>query len=85
MAASAVREAIELFKMWSKGKIRDSSIKRNANKMAKVKPLFVGFVTEHKRFWEERFEYVVGKTQGQDKSSLVLPWRRRLFESAASG
>ena len=50
--------------------------------MAKVKQLFVGFVTEHKRFWEERFGYVMkGERPGQ-KAKIYCIFRDQILVPA---
>ena len=51
------RETIDLFKEWSKDKICYNGISRNANKMARILPLFQGFVMDHADFWESHYGY----------------------------
>ena len=52
-----LRQAIDLFKSWSKDKIYYNGINRNANKMARILPLFQGFVMDHADFWESHYGY----------------------------
>ena len=52
-----LREAIDLFKSWSKDKIYFNGIAKNANKMAHILPLFQGFVMDHADFWESHYGY----------------------------
>ena len=52
-----LREAIDLFKAWAKGKIRLTGRTKNANKMARILPLFQGFVMDHADFWALHYEY----------------------------
>ena len=51
------REAIELFKAWSKGRLRYTGRGVNANKMAHILPLYQGFIRNHVDFWQSNFGY----------------------------
>ena len=55
--AVEIRELIELFKVWVKGKLHYTGRTRNANKMAKVLPLFRGFVSAHAKYFDEHYSY----------------------------
>ena len=44
MAESVEREAIDMFKVWVRGKIYYNGRLKNANKMARILPLYQGFV-----------------------------------------
>ncbi len=52
-----VREAIDMFKVWSKGKLHWNGQSKNANKMAKILPLFQEFVRDHADFWRKHYGY----------------------------
>ena len=51
------RETIELLKSWCQGKIRYTGRSSNANKMAKVLPLYQAFVRDHQDFCASKFGY----------------------------
>jgi hypothetical protein len=57
MSDATLREAIDLFKAWSKKKIHFNGRSKNANKMARILPLFQGFVMENADFWAVNYGY----------------------------
>ena len=58
MAESSVeREAIYMFKVWVRGKIYYNGRLKNANKMARILPLYQGFVRDTAEFWRFHFHY----------------------------
>ena len=57
MAESVEREAIDMFKVWVRGKIYYNGRLKNANKMARILPLYQGFVRDTAEFWRIHFHY----------------------------
>ena len=43
-------EAIDMFKVWVRGKIHYNGRLKNANKMARIQPLYQGFVRDTAEF-----------------------------------
>ena len=52
------RVEIDMFKSWSRGKVRYNGRTKNANKMAKVLPLFQEFVRDTAEYWEAHHGFV---------------------------
>ena len=57
MAESMEREAIDMFKEWVRGKIYHNGRSKNAKKMARILPLYQGFVRDTAEFWAIHFNY----------------------------
>ena len=52
-----IQEAIALFRIWMRGELIFTGRKQNANKCARILPLFQNFVDKHASFFVDKFAY----------------------------
>ena len=70
--SSPIVQAIELFRVFMKSKIVFTGRMKNANKLARILPLYQGFVEAHASFFVDNFSYEpVGKA-GQRGEMFAL-------------
>ena len=67
LASEHIQEAINLFKNWVEGRVRYTGRTKNANRMAKILPLFQGFVRDNAEFFRINFGY---KWRGSNPGQL---------------
>ena len=79
---SVERQAIDLFKGWCKGKIRYSGRSKNANKMAKILPLYQGFVRDTADFWSLHYRYSMRGAKPGPLSPMYPLFRDRILLQA---
>ena len=79
---AGLREEVDMFKAWSEGKIVYTGRRTNANKMARILPLFQGFVQDNAGYFKERYGYNPrGEKPGQ-LSKLYAPFRDVILPQA---
>jgi hypothetical protein len=76
------REAIDRFKDWVRGKIWYSGRSKNANKMARILPLYQGFVRDTAEFWAVHFGYSMRGAKPGPLSPMYPLFRDRILLQA---
>ena len=82
MAQLVEREAIDLFKAWCRGKVRYSGRTKNANKMARILPLYQGFVCDTAEFWAIHYHYSMRGSKPGPLSPMYALFRDRILLQA---
>ena len=82
MAESVEREAIDMFKVWVRGKIRYNGRLKNANKMARILPLYQGFVRATAEFWGIHYHYSMRGAKPGPLSPMYPLFRDRILLQA---
>ena len=67
-----IEEAISLFREWMRGKLVFTGRTKNANKLARILPLFQRFVDDHASFFVDNFNYIPHGKAGQRGSIFAL-------------
>ena len=68
-----IEEAVALFRAYSKRKLKFTGRSKNANKCARILPLFQGFVEKHASFFVDKYNYKpTGKLAGAKGSVFAL-------------
>ena len=80
MAESVEREAIDMFKVWVK--IRYNGRMKNANKMARILPLYQGFVRDTAEFWGMHYHYSMRGAKPGPLSPMYPLFRDRILLQA---
>lgn len=82
MAELVEREAIDLFKVWARGKIRYTGRTKNANKMARVLPLYQRFIRDTADFWALHYGYSMRGAKPGPLSPMYPLFRDRILLQA---
>ena len=82
MAESVEREAIDMFKVWVRGKIYYNGRLKNANKMARIQPLYQGFVRDTAEFWGIHYHYSMRGAKPGPLSPMYPLFRDRILPQA---
>ena len=67
-----IQEAIALFRIWMRGELIFTGRKQNANKCARILPLFQNFVDKHASFFVDKFAYTPKGKAGQRGCMFAL-------------
>ena len=67
-----IEEAISLFREWMRGKLVFTGRTKNANKLARILPLFQRFVDDHASFFVDNFNYIPHGKAGARGSIFAL-------------
>ena len=67
-----IEEVISLFREWMRGKLVFTGRTKNANKLARILPLFQRFVDDHASFFVDNFNYIPHGKAGQRGSIFAL-------------
>ena len=81
-AELVAREAIDLFKVWCRGKVRYNGRTKNANKMARILPLYQGFVRDTADFWATHYHYSMRGAKPGPLSPMYALFRDRILLQA---
>ena len=79
---SVEREAIDMFKVWCRGKIYYNGRMKNANKMARILPLYQGFVRDTAQFWKLHYHYSMRGAKPGPLSPMYPLFRDRILLQA---
>ena len=67
-----IEEAVSLFRVWMRGKLVFTGRTKNANKCARILPLFQRFVDNHASFFVDKFAYAPDGKAGARGSVFAL-------------
>ena len=67
-----IEEAVSLFRVWMRGKLVFTGRTKNANKCARILPLFQRFVDNHASFFVDKFAYIPDGKAGAKGSIFAL-------------
>ena len=78
-----IEEAVSLFRVWMRGKLVFTGRTKNANKCARILPLFQRFVDNYASFFVDKFAYAPTGKAGQ-RGSIFALFRDEILPAAMS-